>query len=273
MKRARRHTEDLGQAVTCPHWRVWLVLPAWASLQAGAWATSVTPGAPITGVTLYPDSALIERTVKVAAGADGVELPCLPGQLDEQSLRVAPAEGVRIGTVSVQEMDAASAEACRQTELDTRIRTLEDKLDALQADAQAQDLAAAFLKSVSEQAGSSADAKGHIALPTAGALSSTTQALTGQSREVYAAQARIARQKELLTKELEPLRQQRDSLNAQRGQDRLVRISVAAAQGGEVRVSYLVRQAGWTPAYRANLQTASSQVQLERQAIVAQLTG
>ncbi|HUG21978.1 DUF4139 domain-containing protein [Piscinibacter sp.] len=50
-------------------------------------------------------------------------------------------------------------------------------------------------------------------------------------------------------------------------------MTLAATADADVRLSYQINGPGWTPAYRALLDTATRQVRIERQALVAQATG
>ncbi|MET0540377.1 MAG: DUF4139 domain-containing protein [Variovorax sp.] len=52
-----------------------------------------------------------------------------------------------------------------------------------------------------------------------------------------------------------------------------VTVTLAAARDADVALSYQVPGPGWTPAYRAQLDTATRKLRLERQALVAQATG
>jgi uncharacterized protein (TIGR02231 family) len=52
-----------------------------------------------------------------------------------------------------------------------------------------------------------------------------------------------------------------------------VRFVAQSARAASVRVVYEVNQAGWTPSYRASLDSKSGSVLLERQALIAQATG
>lgn len=54
---------------------------------------------------------------------------------------------------------------------------------------------------------------------------------------------------------------------------RTLAISLTASRIGELRASYQVQNAGWRPAYRGSLDSASSRVELERVATVTQRTG
>jgi uncharacterized protein (TIGR02231 family) len=52
-----------------------------------------------------------------------------------------------------------------------------------------------------------------------------------------------------------------------------VSVQLASARAANVRLSYQVRGPSWQPSYRAQLNTAKQQVQLERQALVVQASG
>lgn len=57
----------------------------------------------VTGVVLYPGSAIIERTAAVTAGSGKLEMTGLPSGLDPRTLRVEGDPGIRIGEVAVRD--------------------------------------------------------------------------------------------------------------------------------------------------------------------------
>jgi hypothetical protein len=51
----------------------------------------------ISGITLYPGGATIERQVPLPAGSARIEVACLPASFDAQTLRLAATSGVQLG--------------------------------------------------------------------------------------------------------------------------------------------------------------------------------
>ncbi len=216
----------------------------------------------ISNVLVYPGGANVERVARVAAGARELKLNCLSARFDVDSLKVQADAGIQVGDVSVQTVDRARAPECANTSLDLRIRELQEQKASISAESEAQDLVIGFLKSFGNE-----KQNGNTALVT------TAEQLrrTGQD----ALQRRLSAQKRLneLDLQLTPLlAEQRRQFQAN-PQVRSVQIRLAAQNEGDVKLSYRLSQAGWTPVYRAYLDTAKSQVRLERHAQVAQNSG
>ena len=74
---------------------------ALALLHAPALHAQAEAPSRITSVKLYPGSATVERTARVAAGARSVTFRCLPQGLDARGLQVVGDASVRIGDTSV----------------------------------------------------------------------------------------------------------------------------------------------------------------------------
>ncbi|KHK57967.1 hypothetical protein PI87_05985 [Ralstonia sp. A12] len=221
----------------------------------------------ITDVTLYPDSATVVRTTTVAPGARSVELTCLPSTFDSQSLRVESDNAIRVGDIRTESVPREGAPGCAMTALDTQIRALEDQRTTVNTQMRANELSANYLKVISERTTND----GRAPATDFSSLGKSTDALTRTAQEVF------ARQEQLKKRDAE-LKSQLDALRLTRGGGsgetlRTIRIAVAAPRGGELRISYQTPNAGWRPAYQASLDSARSNIVIERQATIAQATG
>jgi uncharacterized protein (TIGR02231 family) len=231
-----------------------------ALLTAGWVFQAAAATAPVVQVTLHPGAALVERHARVEAGRQRVEIGCLPADFDLGSLRVE-GEGVRIGDLTVQDVPAESAPECRPQPLDERVRALEDRRAAIDAELQANETVLAYLRQPLPPAAVGAT-------PVAAA-----ETLRRAAQEALLRKIPLERQLQALDRELVPLRADRDRTAGT--PRRTLRFTADAAQAGMLlRIRYLVlRSAGWAPAYRARLDTARARVELERQAIVTQSSG
>ena len=223
--------------------------------------------APISQVVLYPGIAAVERTARISAGARQLTFDCLPAATDVQSLQVTADAQVRIGDYKtlLQPRDVAS-KAC-VSPLDTQIRTLEDQLAALQADENAAGLVEGYLQGLAKPGSEGTK------VPAPSQIGATSDALRTTSRDNALRAHQLKRQKELLEEQLKPLRTERDRTGAQRAQVMRVTVQLATNTDATVRLNYQVRGPSWQPSYRAQLDTAKNQVQLERQALVVQASG
>lgn len=244
-----------------------LILAAWAALPVAQAQSGGGNTSRITAVKLYPGSASVERTLRVAAGARQATFACLPAGLDAASLQVAADAGVRVGEIAVRQQTRALLGAACASPLDARIRTLEDDIAALQAESAGIGYALGYLKSFEGASGAEARAS------TPAQMAATVAALRENAQAPLARQHQIERQREALERELQPLLAERDRAGGAQGHVSVVQVTLAAPQGGEVRLSYQVRGPGWQPGYRATLDSATQKLRLERLAQVAQSSG
>ena len=245
----------------------WALLGVLAPLAAHAQAPDAGASR-ITAVKVYPGSATVERALRLAPGARQALFACLPAGLDAATLQVSGDAAVRIGELAVRQQPRELLGQACASPLDDRVRALEDQIAALQAEGAGIGYAAGYFKSF-ENAASGAD--GRATAPAQ--IGATAQALRLHAREALTRQHQIKRQQEALERELKPLLAERDRAAARDAHVSTVRVTLAAPQGGELRLSYQVRGPSWQPGYRATLDSATRRVRLERQAQVAQNTG
>ena len=248
-------------------------LAALASLAASLPAAAAAPesaASRITRVTVYPGAAVVERAAPVAAGARRVVFECLPAKLDEQSLTASASAAVRVGEISVQTLPREQAAACASP-LQERIRELQEKIAAADAEKEALDLSAEYLKAVIKAVQAAPDGGERATATNASAITATAEALrkSGQDNALRALQ--LDRRKEDLQRQLKPLLAESRRLGGSRVTT--VTVTLAVEKAGEARLSYQVRGPGWQPGYRAALDPAGPGVKLERLALVAQDTG
>jgi len=247
---------------------------AWLMLAAGAHGQSIASGAEasrITQVKVYPGSATVERVARVAAGSRSITFACLPAGLDVQSLQVSAGASVRVGETSVLSEPRELSARCATSALDGRIRELEDQKAALQAENDALGMVTGYLKGLSGGAGDST--AGARAPVDARNLAATAEAMRRTGQESLLKQHQIQRKQADIDRQLNPLLAERTRTQGNGAQVVAVTVTLAASADADVKLSYQVNGPGWTPAYRALLDTATRKVRIERQALVAQATG
>ncbi|MFZ2990827.1 DUF4139 domain-containing protein [Ideonella sp.] len=237
------------------------------SVQAQAPATQSSV-APISQVQVFPGGATVERAARVAAGARELALSCLPARFDAESLQVQASAGVRLGEISIETLPRVQLPECADSPLDLQIRALEDQKSVLAAETGALDLVLGYLKGFGP-----AEGKAGNNAAAAPQINATADGLRRSGQDTLLRQQQLARKLEALDQQLAPLLAEREQVLAQNPTLRRVRVKLATAADGEVRLSYRVPQAGWTPVYRAYLDTERGQLRLERHAQVAQNSG
>ncbi|RIX75175.1 DUF4139 domain-containing protein [Acidovorax cavernicola] len=249
--------------------RATAVAALWLTASAAVHAQLQADASRITQVKVYPGSATVERVTRVAAGARSVTFACLPAGLDVQSLQVSAGASVRVGETSVLSEARELSANCATSALDGRIRELEDQKAALQAETDALGMVTGYLKGLS---GSEAT-PGARAPIDARNLTSMTEAMRRSGQDALLKQHQIQRRQTDLDRQLKPLLAERDRTQGQGAQVTAVTVTLAASADAEVKLSYQVNGPGWTPSYRALLDTTTRKVRIERQALVAQATG
>ncbi|HVR52980.1 MAG TPA: mucoidy inhibitor MuiA family protein, partial [Pseudorhodoferax sp.] len=264
-----RQAQVLGWIARTPPLLCSLALPLPSFAQAApAGPASDVAVSRITEVTLYPGTATVQRVARVPAGSRTLRLDCLPATLDVQSLQVFADAGVRVGETTVLAEDRATSAACRDHPLDARIRTLQDQKAALQAEHDALDLVTGYLKNLGGgTAGTPA------AAPDAKAVAGVADAVRRTGQDALARQHQTGRAQADIERQLAPLQAERERAQQRNTTVFSVAVNLSAPREAEVALRYQLRGPGWTPAYRAQLDTATRRVRLERQALVAQASG
>ncbi|WP_310461483.1 DUF4139 domain-containing protein [Sphaerotilus sp.] len=218
----------------------------------------------IARVTVYPGTAVVERTARVPAGAREVVLNCLSPQFDMASLRIEADAPIRLGPVTATTRPRSESAACSTSPLDGRITALEDRIAALAAEHASQELVLGLLKGLGSGEGTR----------TPNAPLATTLTLVQRSgQDAYQQQHRLQREREKLERELAPLKVERERQQPGGGEVRQLRVQLQAGAEGELRLQYQTAGPTWAPAYRATLDPTAATVEMERQAQVSQNTG
>ena len=222
----------------------------------------------VTSVTLYPGSATVERSAKIGAGGGRLEMAGLPANFDVRTLRVEADAGIAIGEIAVHDVAKSEALGGREAALEAKIQALKDQSAALEGEAKTAELVRDYLASLSARP----DDK-HRAAVDAKSLPAVLDALRRGGADAYGTLQRVAVKKRETAKSIAALERDLARLRSGARDVRTLSIAYSATRPGEVRAAYHVANAGWRPAYRASLDSASSRLELERQAAVSQNTG
>jgi uncharacterized protein (TIGR02231 family) len=222
----------------------------------------------IARVTLYPGSAMVERSASLAVGATRLVLTGLPAGLDVSSLRVEGDPGIRIGDITTQELSSAEAVNPRQAELEARLLALDDQLAMLDVERQSAELVTHYLQGLG-----GGESAAQAAPLDARTLVTALEAIRRGGSDAYGRIQRVQVQKRSLQAQRDALQRDIERLAGASRDTRTLSVQLAAERAGEVRVSYQIKGPGWQPLYRASLDSANAKVELERQAQIAQNTG
>src|SRR6266571_7386376 len=246
-----------------------LTLPAavGAALVYMASAAYAQDASKITAVTLYPGSATIERTARVTPGMTRLEISGLPANFDPQTLRVDADPGVRVGEVSAQDVARTQAPNAREARLEEKIQALKDQQAGLDAEVKSAEMVNSFLSRLSAPGSEKAP------MPDARSLAAVVDLIRKGGGDSLTRIRRAQAQKREIAKQIAALERDLARLKSGTKDTRTIMVGVFAERPGYARVSYQVNGAGWRPAYRANLDSLASKLELVRQASVSQTTG
>jgi uncharacterized protein (TIGR02231 family) len=227
----------------------------------------------IARVVLYPGSATIERSARIAAGSGTVEMTGLPANFDLRTLRVEADPGIRVGEVSVQDVARAEAVSGRESELESRIQALKDEKAALDVEVKTAELVRNYLAALSTRPAPEGEYKPQPVVVDPKAIPAVIEAIRRGGTDAYGLIQRIEIKKRGIDKQIAVLERDLARLRSGARDVRTLAISYSASRAGEVRAAYQVTNAGWKPAYRATLDSSASRIDLERQAAVMQRSG
>ena len=239
----------------------------------------------IVATTVYPDSARVERELKVPGGTRHIVMACVPAGVDVTTLQVDGDPELRLAEIRTTPLPATRWSECAPSPLEARAQALDTKRASLEAQRDSNELALSYLKVWGSSA--HADDRGATPVPapapTVGKTVARTPApsrpgaLAGNLRQaafdILVDQARVKRELDALEREDTRLG---DDAPPSRGKDggwRTVRFDVWTPAAASLRVHYNVINAYWRPTYRATLDTAHATLRIDRQADIVQGSG
>jgi uncharacterized protein (TIGR02231 family) len=221
----------------------------------------------ITAVTLYPGSAMVERTARVSPGMSLLQISGLPANFDPQSVRVEADPAVAIGEVSTQDASRVQASNPREAQLEEKIQALRDRQSDLDGEVKSAQMVIEFLSRLGVPGEKAAP------IPDARSLGAVVDLIRRGGSESLARVRRAQVQKRETGKQIAALERELARLKSGSHDTRSILVGVSSERGGNARVSYQVNGAGWRPTYRASLDSQGSKLELLRQGVVQQTTG
>lgn len=213
---------------------------------------------PISQVLLYPGGAQIDRTLSVATGATQLRLACLPATLERDSIQLQGPAHIALGELQLENVPRAQLPECRPA--DPRVRELEAQRATLEAEQGGVEVSLGYLKNLSDR-----DAKGGPA------LGATLDSLRRNAQDLLTRQQALKLKMTELDAQLAAAKA--DLAQPEGGQVSVLRVRLSAPQSGELQLRYRVPDSGWSPQYRARLDTTAGTLLVERVAQIAQNSG
>ena len=208
--------------------------------------------APISNVTLYPNTAKIERNIPVKSGENIVTLQGLAANFDISQLQYQTENNIEVNAVSHQDSALDKPSGAESRELKTQIEQIENKISEQNSIIQAAELQNNFLTNLTK---------------------GSANKVRKQAYDAFIAIDQAKAEKVKLEQRLQELRQDLAAVGDHQFKQRSLKFYVKAPQNGIIKMSYLVPYARWQPIYKAELDTQTKQVKLTRMAMIAQKTG
>ena len=233
-------------------------------------------GTRIVAATVYPDSASVDRELRVPGGTRHITIACVPAAVDVGTLQVDGDAEARMGDVRATDLPASRVEECAPPVSLARRKALEQQRASLESQRDANELAFTFLRNWgagprADDAAPAGAARGSA--PASVARPGATAAeLHKSALDLLTDQARVKR--ELAALALEETRVA-DDQPVSKGKSgwRTVRFDVWSPAAATLRVRYNVAGAYWRPTYRASLDSGRSTLRIDRQAQLVQASG
>ena len=233
----------------------------------------------IDAVTVYRGQAVVTRVIDIGAGSGLKEIVVtdLPPAILADSLYAEADAGTGIDVRSVRYRQRAVAEDGREDvrKLEQAIRALNDQLETSRGKAKQNEWQRAYMDKLENYLSGTAVVENNKGVLNADTITKMTDHLVAQRQKI----TDDARRLQLEARDLEEqinLKQRELSQLAARGNRTAREATIfvnAPANGGKLRVSYIVSSATWTPSYNLRAPVGGGDVAIEYQASVQQVSG
>ncbi|MGI5128441.1 DUF4139 domain-containing protein [Pseudonocardia sp. CA-107938] len=237
----------------------------------------VTLDAPIVAVTVHPSRARITRRGRVAvpAGIGEVVVADLPGELVEESVRVAArGAGIRVVGVDVRHRDLATVPDARVRAAEAALRDAERALAAVDAADAGAAARQELLTRLADRSGARLAAALADGTAQLSRISEIGESVAAEVAEVATLRRQHAEQRTEAQHAVDAARAELDRLRHSGRSRREIAVGIEAEAAGELELDavYQVRQAGWSTAYDVRL-TGADTVALTWYGMVWQASG
>lgn len=247
------------------------------SLSASSAEPVVTEGR-ISTVTVYQGQALVTREVDLAETEGLLELVVanLPESVLPDSLFAEPGDGIQIRSVRYRARPIEADVRQEVRELDEQIQAVDDKLAAV---AQERGLLAErkqYLNQLAQFAAVSSQQELKSGVLNADTLKDISQFQFSEREDIAKRELALAQEERTQTKAKGLLVRKRETIAA--GSARTVReavvfINVPQRVASQMKLSYLVSNANWSPSYNLRATEKRDQITVEYNASIEQMSG
>lgn len=236
-----------------------------------------TPGK-LDAVTVYRGQALVTRLVALPgpAGLREVVVTNLPEHVVPGSIHAETADGVEVRSVRYRARPVEQDVREEVRKLDEQIRAAQDRLAASQRRSQLATERKAYLDKLEQFTAATANVELTRGVLNAETLEKLSRFLFTERSGVAEEELKLGLEQRGLQEQLALLDRQRQTLTA--GSARTLReavifVNLPHADGGQMRVRYLVNNANWAPSYNVRTDGTSGGATVEYNAAIEQMSG
>ena len=258
--------------------RLCCAMAVWMAMSAAAWGREVSADGKVTDVTLYRGQAEVGREVPVSGASGSVELIVsnLPRFVQPGSIFGEGSEGVQVRAVRYRSRAVGEAPTKEIAELDDKILGVGDELDLIEKQEQLLAKRSAYLDKLEGFVAPTASTELSKGVLDAEALAQITK-MSFEQRELVARQTvELRKDKRDATGRMNLLQRRRAQLASGHSKtihEAVVFLEKAGNGAAKVRLTYLVSNCGWSPAYNFRADSAKKQVRVEYNGLITQMSG
>lgn len=232
----------------------------------------------VDSVIVYQGQALVTRKLDVpkAQGLVEVVVTNLPENILPGSLFAEPTDGVQVRSVRYRARPIEEDVREEVRELDQQIQEVQDKLTAVAAERTLLNQRKSYLLELEKFSAGTSRLELKSGVLNAETLKDLTQFLFTERDTISKRELELAIEERTQSQQRDFLARQRDTIAA--GSARTVREAVVfinAPQPGDaqLRISYLVTDASWTPSYNLRANASRDEITVEYNASIEQMSG
>ena len=244
---------------------------------ASAMETVETPGK-VDAITVYRGQALVTRLLELSgpAGLREVVVTDLPEHVVPSSIHAESADGVEVRSVRYRMRPVLRDVRVEVRKLDEQIREVRDELEATQRHKQLAAQQGTYLDKLEQFVAPTANVELTKGVLNAETLKVLTEFLYEQREALAEAELRLHLEQRGLDEQLELLHRRRQELtgsSSRTAREAVVFVNLRTANGGRLRLRYLVDRATWSPSYNVRADADRAQVLVEYNASIQQMSG
>ena len=243
-------------------------------------AEPITTSGHVTAVTVYQGQALVTREIDLPAAGGLIELIVgdLPEQIVPGSLYAEPgAKGtVEVRSVRYRVRPLEDDSRSEVQEIDTAIQKAEDEQRAIVSQRKVLRARSKYLNHLEAFTAGTAKHELQQGVLDAAALKELTTLVFTQREEIAATELKLAIEGREIEERLDLLFREQDSLttgSSRSAHEAVVFLNAEQGKAAKLRITYLVSGATWSPSYNLRADENRTEVMVEYNASVQQMSG